>query len=744
MRIKRYFVVLSLVLFGWLLEAKTNPFAVIGKALQGVTTKALTVTSVAAAQANAQKTAPAGSIALGTEDYNTYGWKNISSESMIFVLKFDAKATSGIHVALKYGTNSYVEIPIGGWNNTKSVVRFFENGSQKGGDVEVTGPAKPIPDTTNFVTYTLALVQTRLTVFSQLASGEQALVFQVTIPDLARNYSAYSFRCWTTSIWYVKSASTTLDRLHPAHMEAQAIVNGAVRNTGLTTLLAKLQAIENTLNGTALDANLYTNVVVLSQELRFLLSSLKVRELSPSELNVLQSIVVQGYYLSTKLADADQPFLDNKKGLLEDTWNTYRALGFLRNSLWEWQIENICLILRKIASDAKIPAAAAATVSCMGVFLARALMAQAPASSAVTTQELNDYYKPGVTVSPALASKYLAAYYAGYLASSFATKNAIRDLTGCLIKIRGLITGVDSNNYPSLTPYEGAFNYVSKEADIPVDPRQAYFSTKDIPVIAGGSDPLLCVLRVNGRYLQFTGTAERPSWGVAQSAATATQFKLVLMPAAATWTTDSLVVELLMLLPSGEVPLRCVSVSRAAQFGLPATDSPLRPAKAGTGSDSMTLKLVNPRYWLTGAASQPTIQLNGVEVPKSSWLYELDGLHKDHSLFAAADLAKNQFFTTTTKGVTAPAGYVEAHFSFEALPPVNTIKTAFLSIPPLESYIRTAKIDAVLDEMLRVAHSANPSEADSFKFARSGEILGKNFHALTVKQQTKLLSSVLA
>jgi|GEM_PF-5703858 len=1008
MRIKKYLAMMVLTFCAWSLYGATTPIL---NVLSGVGNAVN-----AAAQAIAKTASTAGSTPITTDNYNPYGWKNFFEPSSTFVLKFEALGTTDIHVGLKYGTNNYIEILIGGWINVKSVVRFFENGIQKGSDIQVSGPAKPIPDTNNFVRYTLSVSDGKIAVTSLTHTGQVATVFSITNADFKKDFTAYSFRRGPSVTWYVKSVSayvtpfvpgdivafkladgcylhstdsTTVlylsgvDQavnifLHRTHFEivdtwsdeagklgsftmkrlydntvatvdtagfprrlrigggpadtawlevnaydaatknfsftagkglivqrdrdnyeqrrqnpptlwdyAAAKAGGAaadytfkiikiaepfnvfysesnvdsyatfgnqIKNTqivdkawiywkafnatnlvaddwwyltrilaeylvrasafpewqtvrmsatdanskkvsefcidllnwiiatagipqnakdlaadmkaylidrnfservafaGLTTRLAKLQKIEDLLMSILLDTNAVAAYLIRSQYCAALLNrilpqSTDLSSLTADEKKALQKVIAQAYYVCSKLSAADRVYFDLKKGPAEETANIFRALGFTKNSQAEWQIETISLILRKIAVGETIPATAADTVSGLGVFLARALMMLSP--TPLAQQELNDYWKPGVTAAPDLAAKYLAAYYAGYIASSNATKNAVRDLTGCLIKIRGLITGIDSNNYPSLAPYDGAFSYVATEAEIPVDSRQAYFSTKDIPVVAGGRDPLLCVLRVNGRYLQFTGTSAQPSWGVAPSADLATQFKLKIMPTGSTWTTAPLTVELFMMLPSGEVPLRCVSAVRVAAFGLPTTDSPLRPAKAGTGSDSMSLKLVNPRYWLTGAVSQPTTQLNGIAVPKSSWLYELDGLHKDHSIFTAADPAKNQFFTTTTKGDAAPAGYVEAYFSFEPAPApapapsANSISTAFLSIPPLESFIRTAKIDFILDEMAKVAHSKNPSEIESFKFARSGEILSKFFHSLTDKQQAKLLSSVL-
>lgn len=162
-----------------------------------VSTTAVIVTS------NHYDTAVVGS----TSPAKFFGWKSISPASGALTLSFSAKTKSDICVALKYAANSYIELVMGGWGNTSSVYRIFENGVQ----TREVGLADGIlPDTTNPVAYTLVVTQDSASAISgptltvsATKKGETSskIILRRSSPDFGRLFSAYSFKTYNTSTY---------------------------------------------------------------------------------------------------------------------------------------------------------------------------------------------------------------------------------------------------------------------------------------------------------------------------------------------------------------------------------------------------------------------------------------------------------------------------------------------------------------------------------------------------------------
>ncbi len=981
----RYIVLFCMIFF---ISSARAPVS-IGSLVKGVVQSAVNAVAQAVQVVNKLPIdLPAGTTLINSADYTTFGWKSLPAASNNLVLTFNAKATTDIHIALKYDVtaNSYIEIPLGGWTNGKSVIRNIANGVLPDGkyDIVATGPAHPIPDTANFVTYCLSVANGTLTIISKTSTGAVATAATVTNDLLKKTFTAYSFRSLANNAatWQVQSptlvqppffpgdivafkladgaylhsysdnnlyisgvdqgvniflhrthfqiASTTLDasgnitgftmqRLYSNNIATFSLTGGPSRlkvggsasdsvtfginaydatastisltaGAGLivqrdrTNYDARKQAppavwdyaackaggdskdytfklikitdpykvfyseanvdslatIGNNLKATdmkdklplfktalgvsgleeadywyltqmlalyvqrgiafpewatlvvsgttskasdftqdllnsiyrhgpdshrcrelAYDMSIYLtykdysscavfagltarldklnkiNALMLGITSDFLSKAtlcaiLMVRVLpslygtweanmlhvddrylptgdqeypsmTDAEKAVIKSITAQAFLIKANMSAADQAAFD------KFSKNVFEYAGLCGNTLWNDQLQMISMIMQKLTSLNPAPAGISGVVSRVSVLF-----------SSILTQH-------------------------AYSTLSEDQKALVRSIFGYAQMLKAKNTALDISAFFDPQSIEGGMTFVTDASAIQPDSRAAYFSTKDIPFNVGTANPMLCVMRRNGQYLKFTGTADSPAWSVAPSAGDATQFKISPATAASVWSSKSagatVPVSITMVLPGGEVPLKCVAPSRAAQLGLKSQDILVRPGVAGTPSDAFSLKLVNVRYWLCGA-SQPTTSIAGSTVPMSSWLYRLDGVNA--SFFTAADPAKSPFFVTVAPGTAAPSGFVDMFISLEAAPAQNAIKTAFLAIPPLETYVLNAKIDLILDEMYRVAHLQDPSESESLKFAQSGKVLGKKYASLTSKQQAKLLACVLA
>ncbi|MBM3894615.1 hypothetical protein FJ366_03420, partial [Candidatus Dependentiae bacterium] len=136
------------------------------------------------------------------DDYPTFGWKNLTNTNS---LNFSAKGNSDIHIGLQHGPTSYIELVIGGWSNTKSVVRNFTNDIQT--EESFSEPGVPqIPDSTSFVNYSITINNGIITV-----TANQNQIISQSMPSLVgKTFSRYSFRAWSDApSWILKESSTT-------------------------------------------------------------------------------------------------------------------------------------------------------------------------------------------------------------------------------------------------------------------------------------------------------------------------------------------------------------------------------------------------------------------------------------------------------------------------------------------------------------------------------------------------------
>lgn len=159
----------------------------------------------------------AESVAVTSNDYATavsdaifpatcYGWRAFPSLTNNFSLAFSAKTTGDLHVGLQYGTDSYVEIVVGGWGNARCALRIFSNKSQINSDeyMQPVGSNQVIPDTMNYVTYVAAVGMDADTGYGVLSisattlAGTTSTICSFKSPVLNQTFTGYSFRTYNS------------------------------------------------------------------------------------------------------------------------------------------------------------------------------------------------------------------------------------------------------------------------------------------------------------------------------------------------------------------------------------------------------------------------------------------------------------------------------------------------------------------------------------------------------------------
>ena len=203
----------------------TAPAPVVATVFQGACSGYTATSTVSQAQADAlarnnwlNAKLPGGTV-LTAENYTTFQWRPISPASNNVRLSFSAAATNDIIFAFQYASSSFVEIAVGGWNNTQSTVRNCPYGTSQGENL-ITNNPRPIPNTVDVVSYLVTIAPIPGSSNSQLnvtANGINILSFSA--PFLNQTLTAYSFRCWTTAYWkvsnFVASSVATFTGYYP-------------------------------------------------------------------------------------------------------------------------------------------------------------------------------------------------------------------------------------------------------------------------------------------------------------------------------------------------------------------------------------------------------------------------------------------------------------------------------------------------------------------------------------------------
>ena len=185
--------------------------------------------------------------AITGDTYATFGWKPISTPSSNIRLTFKAVATTDLHIAFQYNTNSYIELPIGGWGNAQSALRNFYAGRQQGGDFYFySSSGKPIPDTVNPVSYTVTINAGVLTVMATTIGGvTSTIIAAYSNPSiLNQTFTAYSFRmCPGTPSWRVANDIATGTAVAVTYTGTySAVYNGVTQTVTATSTVSQADA----------------------------------------------------------------------------------------------------------------------------------------------------------------------------------------------------------------------------------------------------------------------------------------------------------------------------------------------------------------------------------------------------------------------------------------------------------------------------------------------------------------------
>jgi hypothetical protein len=177
-----------------------------------------------------------------------FGWKSFSAASNCFSIAFNAFTKSDLHIGLQYNNGtSFIEFVIGGWGNTLSAFRVFNNNAQQGSDVYIqpVGTGKVIPDTDNYVSYVATMGVNPATgkgffsLSGTTLAGAASKVFYYESSYLNQNFSGYSFRTYSSYDWrnslYLSNVTATVDlvasaaaSLNVALMQAKAAIDPVI------------------------------------------------------------------------------------------------------------------------------------------------------------------------------------------------------------------------------------------------------------------------------------------------------------------------------------------------------------------------------------------------------------------------------------------------------------------------------------------------------------------------------------
>ena len=139
-----------------------------------------------------------------TETYDTLGWKPITNSSNNLTLNLHACSAADLCIGFKYGANQYVEIVIGALNNTKALVRNYNNSTTP---VEVSVAGAVIPTTLSAASYTIKLTPDttstdgNLLVTATTLNGVVSTLILIKNAFLNQRFTAYSFRASSTNSW---------------------------------------------------------------------------------------------------------------------------------------------------------------------------------------------------------------------------------------------------------------------------------------------------------------------------------------------------------------------------------------------------------------------------------------------------------------------------------------------------------------------------------------------------------------
>lgn len=150
---------------------------------------------------------------VSSGNYDAFGWKPFSPSRMA-TISFTALGTNDVHLALQTTDGGYMEVVIGGWNNTRSALRMFKPDAaaagrikQKGGDsyfaTKLPSPSAPVHITATVNGSALILNVGGVSSTVPLASVPGLKQGEPTLLDAT--FKAYSFRAYSEFAWGVSA-----------------------------------------------------------------------------------------------------------------------------------------------------------------------------------------------------------------------------------------------------------------------------------------------------------------------------------------------------------------------------------------------------------------------------------------------------------------------------------------------------------------------------------------------------------
>lgn len=168
--------------------------------------------------------------ALGNNaNYQTFGTKTLSSKAFDFV--FSAQANNDIHVAFMCDRNARTseayEIVIGGWRNTRSVIR---KGTQ-GEEVAVSQGSRASCDSLEayWVTYEHGQLSVYADTEESHLTSHKAAFLSAKLPQLSCDRLTVAFGAWNMPVHFTKVIYDKDEEYAPPNQNDQATLNSFVR-----------------------------------------------------------------------------------------------------------------------------------------------------------------------------------------------------------------------------------------------------------------------------------------------------------------------------------------------------------------------------------------------------------------------------------------------------------------------------------------------------------------------------------
>lgn len=207
------------------------------------------MTPVGGVPTTAAATSPGPSVLITQGTFSGFPWKTFNASSNV-VLNFTANVErTDLTIGLRYSATNCVEIVVGGWFNSRSVVRDvnYSTGISVLSEYPATSPSPPIQQLNTAIKFVLTIANGTLTIRGTLPNGSTYTALTYTSPFINKTFTGYSFRGCPPYNWTVSADS--LGSVSATTITYMATSNGYSATSSVSQADADLRARLAWLNG---------------------------------------------------------------------------------------------------------------------------------------------------------------------------------------------------------------------------------------------------------------------------------------------------------------------------------------------------------------------------------------------------------------------------------------------------------------------------------------------------------------